>query len=187
VTAQHLPEESARLLAAVADLAAVEWVGGGGRGDVPISVVTEHGVPVSGWVPRDEAIARLEGATVLLHWTGWDGQPLSVLEAMAKDVIVIGHDIDAVREILGPEQVRAGEAEGLELLRRALTDTDLQAAMLASQRRRRPAYGAARMAAGWIALYDALLGHAEGVDEVGLAADRAGEIAAVNAGGTESR
>jgi glycosyltransferase involved in cell wall biosynthesis len=187
ITAQHLPQESARLLAAVADLAEVEWVGGGGRGDVPISVVTDLGVPVSGWVARDEAMARLEGATVLLHWTGWDGQPLSVLEAMAKDVIVIGHDIDAVREILGPEQVRAGEAEGLELLRRTLVDPDLQAAMLASQRRRRPAYGAATMASGWMALYDALLGRAGGADRVGLAADRAGEIAAVNAGGTDGR
>jgi glycosyltransferase involved in cell wall biosynthesis len=187
VTAQHLPEESARLLAAVADLAEVEWVGGGGRGDVPVSVVTDLGVPVSGWVAREEVIARLEGATVLLHWTGWDGQPLSVLEAMAKDVIVIGHDIDAVREILGPEQVRAGEAEGLELLRRALADRDVQESMLASQRRRRPAYGAATMAAGWMSLYDALLGRAGSADGVGLAADHAGQIAAVNAGPTESR
>jgi glycosyltransferase involved in cell wall biosynthesis len=187
VTAQHLPEESARLLAAVADLAEVEWVGGGGRGDVPVTVVTDLGVPVSGWVAREEAMARLEGATVLLHWTGWDGQPLSVLEAMAKDVIVIGHDIDAVREILGPEQVRTGEAEGLELLRRTLADPDLRTAMLASQRRRRPAYGATTMAAGWIALYDALLGRAGSADGVDLDADRAGEIAAVNAGETESR
>jgi glycosyltransferase involved in cell wall biosynthesis len=106
---------------------------------------------------------------------------------MAKDVIVIGHDIDAVREITGPEQVRADEAEGLELLRRTLADPELQAAMLGSQRRRRPAYGAAKMAEGWMALYDALLGRAGSADGAGLAADRAGEIAAVNAGGTESR
>jgi glycosyltransferase involved in cell wall biosynthesis len=187
VTAQHLPDESARLLAAVTDLAEVEWVGGGGRGDVPVAVVTDRGVPVSGWVPREEAMARLERATVLLHWTGWDGQPLSVLEAMAKDVIVIGHDIDPVREILGPEQVRAGEVEGLELLRRTLADRDVQEAMLASQRRRRRAYGAAAMAAGWIALYDALLNRTGSAGGVGLAADRAGEIAAANAGTTESR
>jgi glycosyltransferase involved in cell wall biosynthesis len=162
VTAQHLPSESARLLAAVADVAEVEWVGGGGRGDVPVSVVTDLGVPVSGWVDRDVAVNKLAGATVLLHWTGWDGQPLAVLEAMAKDVIVIGHDIEAVREIVGPEQVAGDEAAGAALLRRALTDQNWQSGALASQRERRVRYGADRMAAEWQALYRQLAAQAGG-------------------------
>jgi glycosyltransferase involved in cell wall biosynthesis len=156
VAPQHLPAESAHLLAAVADLAEVEWVGGGGTGAIPPSVVTDAGVPLSGWVERASAMRKLAEATVLLHWTGWDGLPLSVLEAMANDVIVIGHDIDAVREIVGPDQVRASEAEGRELLRRTLVDPEQRARMLAEQRRRRPAYGAAKMVAGWRELYGSL-------------------------------
>jgi glycosyltransferase involved in cell wall biosynthesis len=153
ITAQHLPEESARLLASVADIATIQWVGGGGRGDVPPSVVSNLGVPVTGWVERSVALDRLRAATALLHWTGWDGQPLSVLEALAADVVVVGHDIDAVREILGPEQVRADEAGGRELLRRVLTDSRLRERLLRSQRQRRVAYGAEKMTDGWLAVY----------------------------------
>jgi glycosyltransferase involved in cell wall biosynthesis len=187
VTAQHLPLESARLLAAVAELADVEWIGGGGRGDVPVSVVTDLGVPVSGWVDRDTAMARLAEATVLLHWTGWDGLPLSVLEAMAKDVIVIGHDIDAVREVLGPDQVRAGEEEARELLRRTLEDPELREAMLAEQRRRRAAYSAAKMTEGWRELYASLL---EGPADGGVKAPEpgfAGEDAAAHTVSVDDR
>jgi glycosyltransferase involved in cell wall biosynthesis len=157
VAPQHLPAESARMLAAVADLAEVEWVGGGGTGAIPTAVVTDAGVPLSGWVDRPTALARLGAATVLLHWTGWDGLPLSVLEALAEDVIVIGHDIPAVREIVGPGQVRASEADGTALLRRVLSEPGLRAEMLAEQRRRRPAYGAAKMVEGWEKLYAGLM------------------------------
>ncbi|HXF30972.1 MAG TPA: glycosyltransferase family 4 protein [Solirubrobacterales bacterium] len=157
VVPQHLPHESARLLAAVADLAEVEWIGGGGTGEIPASVVSDAGVSISGWVDRPTAMAKLGGATILLHWTGWDGLPLSVLEAMAEDVIVIGHDIDAVREIVGPGQVRATETEAGQLLRHVLEDPQLREAMLREQRRRRPAYSATRMTAGWKDLYTSLL------------------------------
>jgi glycosyltransferase involved in cell wall biosynthesis len=156
VTPAHLPLESARLLAGIADLAEVEWVGGAGAGEIPVSTITDQGVPISGWVDRAGALAKLAEATVLLHWTGWDGLPLSVLEAMANDVIVIGHDIPAVREIVGPGQVRETETEARQLLRHTLEDPGLREAMLLEQRRRRPAYGAARMTEGWTRLYASL-------------------------------
>ena len=37
------------------------------------------------WLPLldNQRLERLAGATAYLHWTAWDGQPLSVLEAMA--------------------------------------------------------------------------------------------------------
>jgi glycosyltransferase involved in cell wall biosynthesis len=180
VVPQHLPYESARLLAAVTDLAEVEWIGGGGTGEIPASVVTDAGVPISGWVERATALTKLAEATVLLHWTGWDGLPLSVLEALALDVIVIGHDIDAVREIVGPDQVRASEEEGRELLRRTLAEPELRARMLAEQRRRRPRYGAATMTAGWQALYDSLLGRPGDGAGTPLASAGAGDDAAAN-------
>jgi glycosyltransferase involved in cell wall biosynthesis len=158
ITAQHLPEASARILAAVGDAGEVEWVGGGGRGDIPPEVVSELGVPVSGWLERDEALARLRGATALLHWTGWDGQPLSILEAMAADVVVIGRDIPPVREILGAAQVTADEDEAADLMRAALTDAGRRDAALRDQRERRARYRASAMIAGWLAAYRRLSG-----------------------------
>jgi glycosyltransferase involved in cell wall biosynthesis len=181
VTPAHLPLESARLLAAVADLAEVEWVGGAGAGEIPVSTITDQGVPISGWVDRPAALAKLAGATVLLHWTGWDGLPLSVLEAMAEDVIVIGHDIPAVREILGPGQVRETETEAGELLRHTLEDPELREAMLLEQRRRRPAYGAARMTEGWKELYASLLAAPADRTATRFASGRAGDDAAAHA------
>jgi glycosyltransferase involved in cell wall biosynthesis len=156
ITAQHLPAASARILAGVADAGEIEWVGGGGTDPAELEIVTAAGIPVSGWLDRAEVIERLADATVLLHWTGWDGQPLSVLEAMAADVVVIGHDIPAVREILGPDQVTGAEAEASAMLRQALTDPDWRSAAIAAQRRRRARYGAARMVAEWRALYKQL-------------------------------
>jgi glycosyltransferase involved in cell wall biosynthesis len=72
---------------------------------------------------------------------------------MAADVVVVGHDIEAVTEILGPGQVTDDEAEATAMLRRALTDPDWRGAALASQRQRRLRYGAARMVSEWRALY----------------------------------
>ncbi|HVW48649.1 MAG TPA: glycosyltransferase family 4 protein [Solirubrobacterales bacterium] len=153
ITAQHLPAASARILGGVADVGEIEWVGGGGTDPAELETVTAGGVPVSGWLDRAEVMQRLADATALLHWTGWDGQPLSILEAMAADVVVVGHDIEAVREILGPGQVAAEEAEATAMLRRALTDPEWRRAAIESQRHRRLRYGAARMVTEWRALY----------------------------------
>ena len=42
-----------------------------------------------------------------LHWSEWDGQSLAILEAIARDVVVVASDIPANREVLGPRQVCA--------------------------------------------------------------------------------
>ena len=46
-------------------------------------------------------------AKVYLHWTAWDGLPLSILEAMANDVVVIASDIPANRELSVPSRSSA--------------------------------------------------------------------------------
>lgn len=158
ITAQHLPAETARILAAVEDVAKIEWVGGAGRGDVPATVVTDLGVPVSGWMARPKALERLRAATVCLHWTAWDGQPLTLLEAMADDVVVIARDIEATREILGAAQVRSDEREAVALLREVLGSEALRRQLIESQRARRAEYGAQRMADEWQAIYRQLAG-----------------------------
>jgi glycosyltransferase involved in cell wall biosynthesis len=163
IAPQRRPEECARILSAVADTASVAWIGGGGPDGSDGSgmrALTEAGVEVSGWVDRNKAFAALASATAYLHWTAWDGQPLSVLEAMARDVVVVASDIEANRELLGGEQVCRDEAEAVALLRAVVTDPDHRERLLESQRARRHAYGAQRMVDEWLELYAAVAGRA---------------------------
>jgi glycosyltransferase involved in cell wall biosynthesis len=154
VAEQHIPGETAAILAALSDLADVAWVGGNGRSPELDELVRSHGVEVTGWLERDEVQAILGGASCCLHWTAWDGQPLSVLEAMAGDVVVVARDIAATREILGPRQVCGSTEQAVRLLREILTNPDLRQELVAEQRGRRSRFGSKRMAADWRAVYD---------------------------------
>jgi glycosyltransferase involved in cell wall biosynthesis len=156
ITEQRQPASAARILASVADIADVSWVGGAGRGGIPEQAVTDEGVPVTGWLDRPGVLAALSEATVYLHWTAWDGQPLSILEAMAEDVVVVAGDIEPCREILGPRQVCSDEAEAGGLIRRILSDRGFREDLLASQRERSILFGARRMAQEWRSVYERL-------------------------------
>jgi glycosyltransferase involved in cell wall biosynthesis len=149
----RMPAAAAGILAEVSDLAEVEWVGGGGRGGVPESTVTDRGVPVSGWLGHEEALAKLRAASACLHWTAWDGQPLSILEAMANDVVVVARDIEPTREMLGPRQVCGSEQEAVSMLRQVLSDPLMHEELLLAQRDLRRRYGARRMADEWRRAY----------------------------------
>jgi glycosyltransferase involved in cell wall biosynthesis len=157
IAAQHIPPATAGILAAVSDLADVSWVGGDGRDATLESDVRRRGVHVTGWLEREEVLALLRSASVCLHWTAWDGQPLSVLEAMANDVVVVARDIPATREILGPAQVCGSEAEAVRLVRGILQRPELRDELLARQRLRRAEYGSRRMEAGWHQAYERIL------------------------------
>lgn len=153
IMAQRRPDQVARILGAAQGLAQVGWIGGGRADQSDADQLEAAGVPVTGWCGRDEALAHLARATVYVHWTAWDGQPLSVLEAMARDVIVIASDIPANRDIVGPEQVFGTVEDAQAFLRRVLADAGLRADLLARQRARRRAFGADAMADGWLAVY----------------------------------
>lgn len=170
--AARRPESAARILHAVSDLARVAWVGGAGRRSAGELELAALGVEVSGWLPRSEALERLSGSTAYLHWAAWDGQPLAVLEAMARDVVVVGSDIPPLREILGAEQVCASEEQAIELLRAVLGDDALRERLLASQRERRAVYGTGRMVAEWRGLYRQLAAGRGGGQMSELAASR---------------
>jgi glycosyltransferase involved in cell wall biosynthesis len=156
ITEQRQPAAAARILASVADIADVSWVGGAGRGGIPESAVSNEGVAVTGWLDRPGVLAALSAATVYLHWTAWDGQPLSILEAMAENVVVVASDIGPCREILGPRQVCGSEAEASELIRRVLSDRGFREDLLSSQRERSALFGARRMAHEWRKVYERL-------------------------------
>jgi glycosyltransferase involved in cell wall biosynthesis len=151
---QRRPEACARILSAVADLADVHWIGGGDTDGQQALIAA--GIPVTGWLPRAQTLKALSAATVYLHWTAWDGLPLSILEALARDVVVVASDIGPNREVVGPEQVCQTEAEAIALIRAILTDASRYDRFLARQREQRSLYGAGRMVDRWIDLYTEL-------------------------------
>ena len=162
ITEARRPAATARILAALAPHARVAWIGGrSGGGDD--HAVRDAGVPVTGWLPHGEALERLSEATVYLHWSAWDGQSLAILEAIARDVVVVASDIAANREIVGPRQVCADEPSAIALARSVLEDPALRAELLAEQRRRASAFGARRMSAEWLAVYARTVRPAPGV------------------------
>jgi len=152
---QRRPEACARIMRRLADVAELEWIGGGGgaRGEAGWQALVHAGIEPSGWLPRETVLERLAEASAYLHWTAWDGHPLSILEAMAGDVLVVASDIPPNRDVVGGEQVCATEEEAVALLRRVLLDADFAERLLDSQRARRPRYAARRMVEEWLALY----------------------------------
>lgn len=152
VCPQRRPQESARILRAVSDVADVRWIGDAPNGeDAPLRAA---GIPLTGWLDHAAALDALGEATVLLHFSAWDGAPLAVLEAMARDVVVVASDIPPNRELLGPEQVCADEGEAAELIRSVLRDDALREALLADQRERATGRGAGQMARRYAQLYE---------------------------------
>jgi glycosyltransferase involved in cell wall biosynthesis len=154
ITDARRPAATARILSALSRDARVGWIGGGGDDDAPLR---EAAIPMTGWLPRGEALARLGEATVYLHWSAWDGQSLALLEAFARDVVVVASDIPPNREVVGPRQVCADEASAVALARSILASPALRAELLAEQRARAAAFGAERAGAEWLALYDQVL------------------------------
>jgi glycosyltransferase involved in cell wall biosynthesis len=151
LTASRRPAETARILHELLGVADVGWVGGGAPSHE--RAVTELGVPVTGWLPHDEAMARLHEATAYLHWSSADGQSIAVLEAVARDVVVVASDLAANRELLDDRQLCHTEAEAAALLHRLVGEPGLRTELVASQRARAGAHGADAMVSAWTDLY----------------------------------
>jgi glycosyltransferase involved in cell wall biosynthesis len=154
---QRQPSKVARILESVRDLAETEWIGGAPPREPGLASLARAGVSVSGWLTRDAVMRRLRDSTVYLHWTAWDGQPLSILEALAVDAVVVASDIPPNREILGPSQVCASEKDAVALIRTLLTSDEDRDRALRNQRSRREMYRASRMSRDWLSVYERLL------------------------------
>lgn len=157
---QRQPVACARILAAIRDVAEPVWLGGesGERGEEGRRALEAAGVQPSGWLSHDELMRRKADATVYLHWTAWDGLSLSVLEAVALDVVVVASDIPPNREILGAEGVCSTEAEAIARIRRVVEDPKFAESERERQRARRGEFSAQTMAGGWLRAYDELAG-----------------------------
>lgn len=64
-----------------------EWIGDGDP--AARRALEAAGVRVAGWLPRDQALRRVAGASVYLSTSRWEGMPVSLIEAMALDVPVL--------------------------------------------------------------------------------------------------
>jgi glycosyltransferase involved in cell wall biosynthesis len=159
---QRQPEACARILGRVAGAAEIAWVGGGGgeRGVAGHEALVRAGVPVTGWVTREEVLQRLAEATIYLHWTAWDGLPVSILDALAVETVVVASDIGPNREVLGASGVCADEMEAVARIEQLVTNPSARDELLAAQRERRGHYSARRMVAGWMDVYRDLVGRA---------------------------
>jgi glycosyltransferase involved in cell wall biosynthesis len=158
---QRRPHACARILRAVAGDGEVAWLGGGGDGGAWSERAREEleraGVPVTGWLAREELLGRLARATAYLHWTTWDGMALTILEAMALDVVVVASRTEPNCELLPDGHVCDSEEEAIALLRSVVADPGLAESMREAQRERRGAYSAQRMTAAWLRHYQQLL------------------------------
>lgn len=155
ISPQRRPGQTAEILVGVRDLADVGWIGGAPSGeDAPLLAAR---IPVTGWLDRDAALERLATATVCVHWSAWDGMSLALLEAFARDVVVVASDIPANRDVVGPRQVAADVAQATELVRRILTDAELRASFVDDQRERRGGFSAVHCVEQWLAVYRACL------------------------------
>lgn len=152
IAAQRQPPATSRILAAVSDVADVIWVGDGDDA-AEIASIRDAGVQVSGWVTRPEALAALASADVYLHWSAWDGHPVTVLEALARDAVVVASNIGPNREIVGPAQVFDSEDDAVAAIRSVITDPAQHQTFLESQHQRREQFSAQRMTARALELY----------------------------------
>lgn len=114
------------------------------------------GTHLTGWVSRRDVLELTRKARVYLHWTAWDGHPLSVLEAISMGTVVVAHDIPPVREILGTQSVCATPADAVALIERLLVDDELYAAFQRDQAKAAAPFSGRAMTAKWGALYEDL-------------------------------
>jgi glycosyltransferase involved in cell wall biosynthesis len=152
---QRRPIEVAQILDRVRDLAEVSWVGGAGSGvyaDKASTELSRRNVPITGWQEPFAVTERLRGAAIYVHWTSWDGLPMTVLEAIAAGAVVVAADTPPNREVLGHDGVYESIEDAVADIRVMLQSPAEWTKRAQQQRSRALAYGARRMQQEWNAL-----------------------------------
>jgi glycosyltransferase involved in cell wall biosynthesis len=123
---QRRPDLFAEMTRLLADLtpASFRWLGDGRERDV----LRAAGVTVSGWLPQDEVAPALASADVLVHFSAFEGLPLSLLEAMALGRPIVASDLPVIREVVDDTAIFVRDAvEGAQAVRRLHRDEALRA------------------------------------------------------------
>lgn len=83
------------------------WLGGG---DSKLTQeLTEAGIRVTGWLPREQLFAELATTDVYLHSAAWEGFPLTVLEAAALQIATVVRGIPAFDGVDLPLRINSPE------------------------------------------------------------------------------
>jgi len=77
-----------------------QWLGGGD--DDAERALRDHGVEVTGWLPRDEVVRRLGDAQVYVHTAAWEGAPISILEAAAIGLPIAARSLPTLETLRVP-------------------------------------------------------------------------------------
>ncbi len=104
------------------------WIGGGELEPLVKEMIQDMNLSgkleLTGWLSHEQALARMRGADILVHFSRWEGLPNVVLEAMAAGLPVLASDVPGNRDL-----VRSGEngflvSSEIELLERTLELVD---------------------------------------------------------------
>ena len=155
IAPQRRPAATARILAALAPYGARRRGSAAANAGERRRRCESAGIPVTGLAGARRGARAARRGDVYVHWSEWDGQSLAILEAIARDVVVVASDIPANREVLGTGPGAARRGAAIALARAVLQGPGAACrSTLNEQRRRAPALAASRMATEWLNLYN---------------------------------
>jgi len=100
VTRQKDPDWFAAASAASRALgSSARWVWLGGGDPQAVRRLEASGVTVTGWLSRERLLTAMAGANVYVHTAAWEGAPVSVLEAAALGLPILGRRIPALESL----------------------------------------------------------------------------------------
>jgi len=136
LTAARDPEAFIRLAAGLCrqrPAARCLWIGSGEMEPAVRRLARDLGVAerleITGWLKPQDALERMRGLDVFVHYSRWEGLPNAVLEAMALGLPVVASDIPGNRDAVasGVTGLLAQDEAGLrEAVLRLLDDAELR-------------------------------------------------------------
>ena len=73
------------------------WLGGGDP--VEVKVLESLGISCTGWLGKNELLEILSNSSLYFHCAAWEGNPMSVLEASAIKMPIVGRKISSLESI----------------------------------------------------------------------------------------
>lgn len=162
---QKFPEAFVETAALLPPGLTIEMIGDGELAPTVDALIAARGAPVArpGALPRDETLAHLARAKLLVMTSRWEGLPTAAIEAGMSRAAVAGYRIDPLAEILGDQAdacLTPADPAALAATIEGLLADDARRAALADalHDRTRALYAPARMAARHREFYAAATG-----------------------------